>query len=101
MPLTVIFLRAARELAHNNGCGPLPKKNSGWSESEKIEVWNSADIINLFSMRGGPFGYDICCVRLLPEHEIVDPDKWKACLYCAVLSHVNRNEPLSVVIDNE
>jgi hypothetical protein len=34
------------------------------------------------------------------HHEIIDPDKWKTILRCAVLSHFNRNEPLSVVIDN-
>ena len=64
-------------------------------------MWRSGDIINLCSMRGSPSGYNICCVRLLQEHEIVDPDKWKTCLHCAVLSHVNSNEPLSAVIDNE
>jgi len=69
-------------------------------KEKKIEVWSSTDI-SLCSMRLSPSGYDICCVRLLPEHEIVDPDKWQTCLHCAVLSHVNSNESLSVVIDNE
>jgi hypothetical protein len=34
------------------------------------------------------------------HHKIVDPDNWKTRLQFAVLSHVNHNEPLSVVIDN-
>jgi hypothetical protein len=73
---------------------------SGWSEWKKNEVWSSADIINLCSMRGSPSGY-ICCVQLLPEQAIVCPDMWKTCLHCEVLSNVKSNEPLSVVFDNE
>jgi hypothetical protein len=35
MPLIVIFTRAAREPAHNNGCGPVPKKC--WTPVERLD----------------------------------------------------------------
>jgi hypothetical protein len=78
----------------------IPGLVGGVKGGKNRNVWSCADIINLCSMRGSPSGY-ICCARLLPEHEILYPDKWKTCLHCAVLSHVNSNESLSVVIDNE